>query len=493
MRETWTNAGWDRIIDEVRAKMSSSEPAHSTLSRYLAELIEAGQLPAGTKLPPTRYLAHRLGAGRNTILFALNTLVENGQLSARERSGFLVAPNRVAPTERADSQRPAWDRRLEGLELEYHRYPEPTTEGRISFRFGQFDLGLFPTSDWRECERVSSGVQQIELWGQDMVDGDDPQLVEQIRKNVLPQAGVWAQSDELIVTLGAQEGRFLLSLLLARQRWRVGVENPCSAELHRTLRFAGASVGALQMDKEGPTLSGEIERVDAVVVTPGLQYPTTAGMPQTRRAELLEYADRKDLLIVEDTYETEFLHERGGPPALKSQDAAGRVIYIGSLSRQMAPGLRLAFIVAPPKVIRELRVLRRLMHRHPPANNQRSLAIFIERGYYRQFLRRTSKELERRGLVLEVAAREFVPFLNWSNQPGTSAFWFALPPEVSAMPLALAMMDRGVLIDFDRQAFIGHGAVANGVRLCVSGVTDSEIWQGVQTLGEEVKRLQVSV
>ena len=489
MRQSWTTTGWDKILRDPTE--CTGQPAHVGIVRQLSASIESGLLPEGVRLPPTRFIAKRLGVGRNTVLFALDCLVENGLLTSKERSGFFVAPRGAEPRPYHDAARPTvndpWTRRLAAMSpaaLEIPAYQKPTGEQGVSFRFGQFDMSLFPASDWRECERASSGLSQIELWGRDMVDGDDPELVHQIRKHVLPQAGIWARPDEIIVTLGAQEGRYLVALLLAKAGGKVGVENPCSLELLRTLKFVGAEYSVLDMDAHGAVASAAMTGCEAIVVTPGLQFPTTTAMPTRRRLELLAQAEIQDFVIVEDTYETEFLHERGGLPSLKSLDKTGRVIYIGSLARQIAPGLRMAYIVAPPSVIKHLRLIRRLMHRHPPANNQRSLAIFLERGYYRKFLRHTSAVLEARGEMLIAAIQSNMPFLTWQHQEGTSAFWFDLPPDVQGQHLAKAAGIRGVLLDSDRQAFISHDPKRNGIRLCVSYVRDADIPHAVEAIAK---------
>ena len=322
-----------------------------------------------------------------------------------------------------------------------------------------------------------------------MIDGDDSGLVEQIRMHILPMSGIWARPEEILITVGAQEGRYLVSRLLAESGARVGIENPCSLDLARTIRLTGAETVALDVDDKGVVPSAAMETCDAIVITPIHQNPTTVPLSPQRRREILTRARRSDFVVVEDTFEAEFVHEHGGPPALKSDDEDGRVIYIGTLSRLMAPGLRVGFIVAPPIVVEHLRALRRLIHRHPPANNQRSLAIFIERGYYRRFIRRTTQALEERGAALTAAARRYLPDFQWRHQRGTSSFWCEMPHTIDSDALAKAAREGGVIVEPGKRFFQTGNRADNCLRLTVAGVREQQIHKGIRVLGEARLRI----
>ncbi|MGB3831967.1 MAG: PLP-dependent aminotransferase family protein [Mesorhizobium sp.] len=493
-RECATSIAWDNVFDSIAG--AGGKPTHASLARGLSEWIDDGRLPGGARLPSTRTIAQKLGIGRNTVLFALANLIDNGYLDSKERSGIFVGLNRPVRTDDraavAPAMGPDWRRRLpwSHLTIPAAQASSRGNPGNISFRFGEFDLGLFPTSQWRECERAASGLREIARWGRDMVDGDDLGLIEQIRMHILPQCGIWARPDEILITVGAQEGRYLVARMLAQPGARIGIESPCSLDLLRTVQIAGAETIGLDVDENGVVPSDDMDNCDAVIVTPGHQNPTTVALAPERRQQILRRADVNDLIVVEDTFETEFLHERGGMPALKSEDRSGRVIYIGTLSRLMAPGLRIGFVVAPAVVVDHLRMLRRLIHRHPPANNQRSLAIFIERGYYRRFVRQTTRTLEERGAVLMAASRRHLPGFQWRHQLGTSCFWCEMPADVDAAALAHAARERGVIVEPGTGFFQTGDRAANCLRLTVSGVQDSQIEKGIRLLAEA--RLQVA-
>ncbi|MDQ0133832.1 GntR family transcriptional regulator/MocR family aminotransferase [Neorhizobium galegae] len=486
-RQGASSIAWDHVLTSLVT--SEEKLTHATLAKGLSEWIDAGRLPRGARLPSTRVMAGKLGLGRNTVLFALSCLVENGYLDSRERSGIFIGASRQARTgDRSPSQinkGPDWEKRLPSSRL----LPQSSAmtnavRGSISLRFGEFDLSLFPTSHWRECERAASGLGEIAKWGRDMIDGDDVGLIEQIRLHVLPQSGIWARPDEILITVGAQEGRYLVSRVLARAGTHIGIENPCSLDLARTVQLSGAMAVGLTVDAQGVLPSEAMDACGAVFLTPGHQNPTTALLSAERRKEILKRADFNDFVVVEDTFETEFINERGGPRALKADDVSGRVIYIGTLSRLMAPGLRIGFIVAPSAFIDHVRMLRRLVHRHPPANNQRSLAIFIERGYYRRFVKQTTQILERRGQLLLSMARRDLPELTWHHQVGTSCFWGELPAGVDSDAVATEARRRGVLVEAGSHFFAVDGRSSNCLRLTVSGVKEDQIEKSVRVLAE---------
>ncbi|TIW51618.1 MAG: PLP-dependent aminotransferase family protein, partial [Mesorhizobium sp.] len=232
----------------------------------------------------------------------------------------------------------------------------------------------FPTAEWRECNRMALAVLEIRNWASDMVDRDDPLLIEQIQARLLPRRGIFANPDEIIVTLGAQNALYMLASLLMTKGSKVAMEDPGYPDARSIFRLAGADIQPVPVDQSGIVTSSIPQDSGFVFVTPSHHCPTMVPLSAERRQDLLARANRHNQIIIEDGYDSQLLDE-APQQALKSLDRSGRVIYVGSMSKTLAPGLRLGYIVASAGLIAELRALRRFMLRHPPANNQRAVAL----------------------------------------------------------------------------------------------------------------------
>jgi GntR family transcriptional regulator/MocR family aminotransferase len=496
-------AGGAAVWGALFGKFANSERSLQVRIRQMVvAAIESGRIPAHARMPSSRELAQRLGVARNTVVLAYQQLVDEGLLAARQRSGYFIAkpmlPGKPPPASPKPRPTPApgealldWRERfavapsgqrniVKPLDWLSHPYP---------FLYGQFDRTLFPTNDWRECARAALSVLEIHNWARDMIDGDDPELVDQLRLHVLPRRGIWARPDELIVTLGAQQALFLLAQLLLRPGTPIGVEDPGYPDARNIFLTMAAQVRPLPIDAAGLIVSPELARCRYLYVTAGNQCPTTVALTPERRQGLIELARRHDVVIIEDDYESDLGSDPRRAPALKSADAEGRVLYVGSLSKVLAPGLRLGFIVGPEPVVRELRALRRLMLRHPPANNQRAAALFLGLGHYKSHVWRVAQALQERGAILESALRQHLPGFSWTRAAGASSLWLAAPPGIDAGRLAQRAHTRGVLVEPGDVFFMRPTPAQPFLRLGFSSIPADRIEAGIAALAESARSI----
>jgi len=469
------------------------------IRQMIVAAIEERRLAANARMPSSRELALALGVARNTVVLAYRQLVDEGFLESRERSGYFVANLELADppfTARNDMLAgsglgPHWPERF-GIapsrqrnivkKLDWLRYPFP-------FLYGQFDPSLFPTNDWRESARGALSVLEIQNWARDLIDGDDPELIDQLRVHVLPRAGIFAPPEEIIVTVGAQQALFMLAQLFLRKNTRMGIENPGYADARNIFAMMSDRVVPLEVDGEGLVPSKEVAECEYVYVTPAHHCPTTVTMPVRRRERLLELARQNDVVIIEDGYEFELSGENHGSPALRSLDPDGRVIYVGSFSKVLAPGLRIGYVVAPVAVARELRALRRLMLRHPPSNNQRAAALFLGLGHYKSHLRRVTHALSERAALVEEALERHLPRWRRMRGPGASSFWLGGPPSLDCHALAQEAEKRGVLIEPGDVFFMGDAPPRNYLRLGFASIARERIPAGIAALGQAARAL----
>ena len=212
------------------------------------------------------------------------------------------------------------------------------------------------------------------------------------------------------------------------------------------------------------------------------QFPTTVTLSRSRRESLLQAAKQNNFVIIEDDYESEH-NFRGGPtPALKSLDRDGVVIYIGSLSKTLAPGLRVGFMTGPAEFIREARVLRRLMSRHHPANNQFIVAQFLKRGYHDALIRRLSHTLSDRWHTLRESIHQHLP--EWSVSPSTggSSFWLQNLTGIDTLDLQRRCAQKDVWFEAGDVFFHQQPAPVSCLRLGFSSIPVDRINQGVREI-----------
>jgi len=487
---------WRRLFN---IDPDAAQSLQSQLRQALVKAILDGRVPLDSPLPSSRALAGELGIARNTVVLAYQHLVDEGYLLSRERHGYFVnremLSGRVAsPTDacgRADASdaAPVPARREPALVMDLlaqRNIDRPLDWQRYEFPFiyGQVDNGLFPINDWREAVRLSLRVDAINRWTQDRIDHDDALLVEQILTRVLPRRGVWASPDELLITTGAQNALFLIAQLLLDRRTDYGIEDPCYVDARNIFSLFGRRPVPFPVGSEGVDLDGRLAGCGLVYVTPSHQCPTATTMPLAARERLLREAAEHDVTVVEDDYESE-LNFTGAPtPALKSLDPDHRVIYVGSLSKTLAPGLRVGFMVGPPGFIRQARALRRLMYRHPPTNTQRTVAHFLALGHHDSALLRITRTFKHRFETMQAELARHAPLSSRAPTYGGSSFWVRLPPGTHAQRLQHDALTQGVVLNAGDHYFASRVPPAPYCRLGFSSIDASRIAPGIERLVE---------
>lgn len=475
----------------------SKEPLQLQLRRAVIEAIRDDRLRPGDRMPSVRILAERLGIARNTVVLAYRTLVGQGYLERRDRSGHFVAADR--PGERSSRPKitrrprdvvPDWPARLAirasgllrlGPPRGWQSYPYP-------FVYGQVDPKLFPLAEWRECSRQALGRRPVDEWAPDSGGEDDPHLVDQLRRNVLPARGIAAAPEEILVTVGAQHALFLIAQLLFLESTVVGVEEPGYSDARTIFALRTRRLKPLPVDDEGLVVDRGLDRCEYVYVTPSHQAPTTVTMSEARRIALLERAAARDVVVIEDDYERDTSLFESPIPSLRALDRSSRVIYVGSFSRALGPGLRVGYIVAPVRVASELRLLRHVVLRHPPNNNQRTLALFIENGHLDALLARVRRVYRRRWEIAGAAIDRHLPGFRRKPNFGGAAYWLEGPRNLDTATLAADALKRGVIVDPGAPRFLAPDPPRHYMRVGFGAIEESRIEPGLRILGEVLRR-----
>ena len=469
------------------------------LRDMLVHAVMEGFVSPGQALPSSRLLAQTLGLSRTTVTLALQALVDKGLIVARQRSGLFVSsqlgPTYLGARQRAETlaepTRVRWDDRLKLRPAAQRNIEKPSDwqQQPYPFIYGQFDASLFPSADWRECVLESLQGRALRRWAPDHIDRDDDSLVEQIHRRLLPARGIWAGRDEILVTTGAQHATFLLSTLLLGPSTVVGIENPGYPDARNNFLLRTRHVRALRVDEQGLVLSAALTGCRAVYVTPSHQCPSTVTMPLQRRLDLLARASRDDFIVIEDDHESELNFSGQPTPALKSLDTQGRVVYIGSLSKTLAHGLRLGYVVAPAELIRELRALRRLVMRHVATNNQQAAASFIGHGHQEAYVRRLNIAYRERAQALRAALAQHAPGLTPAAAQGGSALWVRARPGVDTRALAATLYRQGVVVEPGDVFFASARPPRRHLRIGYSSIAVDRIEAGVRVIASELRAL----
>ncbi|MEZ5649719.1 MAG: PLP-dependent aminotransferase family protein [Burkholderiaceae bacterium] len=477
----------------------------STLQRQLRDAllyaIQEHIIRPGQPIPSSRWLAAALGLSRTTVSIALQQLCDGGTLVPRARSAYVVNPDMQAVQVRAPAARRAlveepgrgsvdWSRRLQRDPAGMRNIVKPADwqSHPFPFIYGQFDATLFPYAQWRECALETLRKGNVAQWAPDHMDRDPDDLVEAIQRHLLPARGIWAHRENILVTAGAQQATFLIAQLLISPTTTVGIEDPGYPDARNTFAMHTRNLRLLPLDEHGLIVDTGLRGCELLYTTPSHQCPTMVTMPVQRRLALLERAVQDDFVVIEDDHESELNHSGRPSPALKSLDNDGRVIYIGSLSKTLAHGLRLGYLVGPAELVGQLRAMRRLMVRHPPTNNAHTAAVFLRLGHHESYVRRLNRVYRERARTLRQAIAHHLPGARVATAVGGSGLWVRLEGDIDTSELAGRALGSGVVIEAGEVFFGGGNPPANTVRMGFSSIDASRIDAGVKALAAHLNK-----
>lgn len=360
-------------------------PLSQQIYDRLRHAIDARVLRPGARLASARALASALGVARGTVEVAYQRLAGEGYVLARGPAGTIVSPHLAQqpappPSKPATNVRPRSDR---GAMV---ANPEPP----LPLQLGIPGLDAFPRKLWsRLATRRIRATLPAEL------SYSDPRgylpLRQAIAAYLLVSRGVPCRAEQIMVTGGYRASLALISQTLLRQRDRVWIEDPCYPPTRTLLERAGAIPCAVPVDDEGLVVSEGVRvasKARLAVVTPSHHAPLGVSMSMPRRLQLLDWASRHEAWIVEDDYDGEF-HYHGPPlPALKSRDTADRVIYAGSFSKVLFPGLSLGYLVLPEQLIEPFTAFVQIWPNYVPRVTQAIVADFIDNGHFSRHLKK---------------------------------------------------------------------------------------------------------
>lgn len=459
-------------------------PRQRVLYHRLREAILSGRMAPGTQLPSSRSLAGSLKIARNTVLFAYEQLVAEGCLLA-DRQGTRVAMISAQPV-MSSRREDATSVPLQlSVRAEAALPPGPAREAAVlPFAPGTPDYSAFPFRSWRAClERAwrDAGWRQLGY----AAHGGDPALREALAGHLTTVRGLAVNAEQIVITGGTQTALDLCARLLGDHGDTVWTENPGYLAARVAFGLAGLRVHDVAVDTEGlaPSESDWSEYPPRLImITPSHQYPTGRVMSLPRRLALIERAHHCGTWIIEDDYDSEFRRAGPAPPALFGLKPDAPVVYIGTFSKTLYPGLRLGYLVLPYSIAADFARATAQATRAGQGIEQRALADFIRRGYYTAHLRRMRARYTVRQTALRTALKEaFGPSVELSGGEAGLHLVMWLPQEIRDTDVATRAEALGLgvraLTSYTRAPMI-----CNGLVLGYGNLEDRMVSEGVRRL-----------
>jgi len=383
---------------DLHIVIDPAQPRGEQVLRQLRGLIRSGRLATGAQLPPTRLLAEQLGLARQTVAEAYERLVLEQLIEARRGRGSFVRAlpaaepeaTPVAPPRFASAERIA---AFQALPLPFLRIADSPL-ARFDFVGGSPEPALFPHEDWRR--HLHAAQRQLGQGSAHAPPAGLAALRESIAEHVAFARGVRCAAADVIVTQGAQQAFDLLVRVLVAQGDTAAIESPGYPPVIAQLQAQGARTVRVPVDGDGLVTDALPAGARFVYTTPAHQFPLGVPMSAARRHALLAWAAREGAVVIEDDYDSEFRFEGAPRDSLQGLDTEGRVAFVGSFSKTLAPSLRLGYVIAPPALRQALLHAKHLADVHGPSLLQSALARFMAEGAYRRHLRRCMAEYAKR-------------------------------------------------------------------------------------------------
>lgn len=483
MRRTWDL--------NLHVTKSSGLVAYLQIAQQIIDEIQRGRLVPSTTMPGTRWLADNLKVNRKTIVLAYDELIAQGWLTTESRRGTFVSaklPHFLQPSKSSVDAKKNNNPALPPVLEMYDSVNEvDSLNPVIEFNDGIPDSRLIPFETLSKAFRhaLIAPVRTNKLgYG-------NPRGVLSLRQAIAEmlnlERGLNVEIDNICIARGSQMGIFLAARVLTKPNKYVVVEELSYPPAREAFRSCGAKILTVGLDHDGIDVHAlEIlckqYPITAIYVTPHHQFPTTVMMTAERRLKLLLLAEQYDFMIVEDDYDHEFHFHHHPVFPLASTNHADRVIYVGSLSKVLAPGLRVGYLVASNDIINQCAAEVMLIDRQGNSVTELAVAALMESGEIKRHIRRTLKTYnERRNILIELLKSELAGFVNFDPPNGGLAIWLRLNDDLDISQFVQNALQEKVTV-LPASLFSEARQNINAIRLGFGSHNVTELTTGIQRL-----------
>lgn len=458
----------------IRLRTDSDKCLYQQIYEHIRQEIREGKLLAGERLPSTRSLAEYLQVARSTVDYAYDQLLSEGYIEAKPYKGYFVC-------------------RLEGIfTMEQQEMTEPEvvrpdsqedgTQVQVDFSPYGIDMTGFPFGVWKRITKNILNDSNSELFAQGEPQGDYD-LRMTISRYLHSSRGVNCRPEQIIVGAGNDYLLLLLEKILGRHVG-IAMENPTYKRAYRIFQSFAYRIYTVDMDDKGmrtDRLSGLPVR--AAYVMPSHQYPTGAVMTIGRRAELLRWAEKEpDRYLIEDDYDSEFRY-RGKPiPSLQSSDKRGKVIYIGTFSKAIAPAIRVSYMVLPESLLEVYRRDCSFYSCTVSRIDQRILNEFIRDGYFERHLNKMRMHYRAKHDLLLAELEPFKKAFTISGEDAGLHLLLTARGAVTEAQLLSAATEAGVKVYGMSENMVETDAPKATILLGFGSVSEPEMKEGLHRL-----------
>ncbi|MCY1638554.1 MULTISPECIES: MocR-like pyridoxine biosynthesis transcription factor PdxR [Bacillus] len=467
-------------------------PKYIQIIQFIKEKIGNGEWPIGSKIPSQRTLAKHFEVNRSTVITALEELTADGLIEGRMGKGTVVTNNTW--TLLAKNSAPDWDQYVtSGIQLPSQKIVQEINKSEsnsdlIQLSKGELSHEIFPLAAMKKM--MGKVSQNIEAFGYEEPKGYLP--LREALSGYLRTIGIQASSSSILIVSGALQALQLISMGLLQRGSTVYLDQPSYLYSLHVFQSAGMKLTGVPMDNDG-LLPEHIhmargERGRAILYTnPCFHNPTGILMSKKRREEILAASENAQLPIIEDDIYRELWIDEIPPDPIKTIDKNGHVLYIGSLSKTLSPGLRIGWIVGPEPVIERLSDIKMQTDYGSSSLSQRVAAEWFTSGEYQQHLEQVRSQLKvRRQLVMSLLETNLKNVATWNMPKGGFFVWVKILPSLSMKLLYTKALKKGILLNLGS---IYAQEKGNYIRLSYAYASLEDLQKGIYELGLMIKEL----